>query len=163
MSLSDQAQKQEEQPSRGKIIMQAGTGARSEMTVEEMTARGRQNLWNPSVEKEYFKRIREKATMQAKHIFQKAQEEAAKIKEDAYHQGYAEGIAQAQLQLDQANQEWAASLVQALEAVNHGSQAIWEHHRQDLVLMVRLVVEKALQISLGNSARKFSPLFWIRP
>ncbi len=151
MSSSDQAKKPEKEVrNTGKIIMAAGTASRQEMTVDEMTARGRQNLWNASVEKEYFERIRNKATMQAKHIFQKAQEEANKIKEDAYHQGYSEGIAQAQLQLDQANQEWAASLVQALEAVNHGCQGIWEYHRQDLVLLVRLVVEKALQINLNE-------------
>ncbi len=160
MSSSDQAQNPEKEVRQtGKIIMAAGTGSRQEMTVDEMTAKGRQNLWNASVEKEYFQRIRDKATLQAKHIFQQAQEEANKIKEDAYHQGYSEGIAQAQLQLDQANQEWAASLVQALESVNLGSQAIWQYHRQDLVLLVRLVVEKALQVSLNEQREEILTAF----
>ncbi|NJB69239.1 flagellar assembly protein FliH [Desulfobaculum xiamenense] len=143
MSLSDGQGKRQ-----GRIVVGLGGNGLSQETLERMqgTSRG----WSAHTEEEYMRRVQEKAADRAREIVADAMREAQEIRERAFHEGLNEAAAQCQAQLDAAVDQSAITLAQAMSAVQEGSDAIWQRHRQDIVTLVRLAVERLLAVELDS-------------
>ena len=131
--------------------MGLGTPGPSEVTVAELQERGLGPARDEKVAAEYLKRVRERATLLAKDILIQALAEADTIKQKAVEQGLAEGRTQARPEMEAKLAEQEEALAKALEAVRQGSAAIWDKHRQDIVTLTRLSVEKILRIEISKA------------
>ncbi|MDY7002361.1 MAG: FliH/SctL family protein, partial [Thermodesulfobacteriota bacterium] len=102
-------------------------------------------------EAEYLERVRERATLLAKDILIQALAEAEVLKKDAIEKGVAQGRKQAREQMDQELAKQSEALAKALGAIQEGGTALWEKHRQDIVTLTRLAVEKVLRIEISKA------------
>ena len=153
MSLSNQRQSEW-----GTIFM--GPGASMETTLERVEAGGPSLAWTTDTEAEYLARVREKATAKAKEIMLAAQAEGARLREDAFAQGYEAGLAQAQGELEEFRQGMGASVAAVLSAIEESSGSITAAWREELVGLVRQCVETAVNHELsGQRAALLAGLF----
>ena len=153
MSLSNQRQSEW-----GTIFM--GPGASMETSLERVEARGPSLAWTTDTEAEYLARVREKATAKAKEIMLAAQAEGARLREDAFAQGYEAGLAQAQGELEEFRQGMGASVAAVLSAIEESSGSITAAWREELVGLVRQCVETAVNHELsGQRAALLAGLF----
>jgi len=149
MSLSSQPDK----PLTGRVIIGLGGQGPGETTVEEIESRRRGSAgpgWSPKTEEEYLRRVRERATSMAKDILEKAMAEAEAVREQAAKEGFEQGMAQAQEQVQTMLQEQADTLAGMLGTLQNAGPALWEKHREDMVAVVRLAVEKAVRLELDS-------------
>lgn len=159
MSSSDQAQQQADEGSRQispttRVFMGGSAAQQSLVTVEEIQGRNSLDRWSKEVEQEVMQRVQAKAAAKAKEILAQAQQEAKEIKQNAQVEGFNQGLADAQAELQQAHQEMAASLGEALASVQQGRDAIWQTHRQDLIALLQLAVERVLNIEIGEQRKQ---------
>jgi len=124
------------------------------VTVEDLQGRSSLDRWSKEVEQEVMQRVQAKAAAKAKEILAQAQQEARDIRQNAQVEGFNQGLADAQAELQQAHQEMAASLGEALANVQQGRDAIWQTHRLDLIAMVQLAVERILNIELDEQRKE---------
>ncbi len=149
MSSSDATTKQSLKIT-GRVFMGVGSGQSMELSIDDLQHHESLGRWSKELEQEVMERVQAKAAAKARDIVAAAMVEARELRAKATEEGYADGVTQAQQQLEQAHQEMADSLGQALAAVQQGSETIWKHHREALVSLVRIAVEKILNIELGN-------------
>lgn len=138
----------------GRVFLGAGMSRDSLVAVEDIAGIGSAKRWSKEVEQEVMQRVQEKAAAKAKEIVSNATVEAKRIREGAYQEGLEQGLAEAQQQLEQAHIEMSESLAGALEAINSGRESIWKTHRQDLVALVRLAVERICNLELDQNRRE---------
>lgn len=125
----------------GKVIVGVGSGDRaSETTIQALEGK-RAPKWD---DEEYMERVRARAAAKAQEILVAAQAEAAQLREQAREEGYAEGIRQAQAELDQAKGEYGGAVGQVLEMLQSSGRGVFERYRQDLVILVRMAAEKVI-------------------
>ncbi len=147
MSLSSHGK-----PVTGRVYMGFNSPGPSEVTVAELEGRRKGGpVWDEKTEAEYLERVREKATLLAKDILIQALTEAESLKRAAVKQGLAEGESQARARMDAELAKQSESLASALDAIREGRTALWDKHRQDIVTLTRLTVEKMLRIEISKA------------
>ena len=138
----------EERKVTGRVIVGLGSRGPGEMRIEDMDTRRGPNTWSLKTEEEYFRRVRDKAAVMAQEVVESAHAEVEARKVSAREQGLAEGRAQAEQEKEQFLSAQAKALAQSLGGMCSGCEDIWNEHRQELVTLVRLTVEKLLNIEL---------------
>lgn len=149
MSSSDTREHTGHSPVTGRVIMGMDTPGPNEMTVQELEGK-RSLLWDESVNDEYLARVRSRAQAMAKDILAKAMQEAEQIKASAHEEGYQEGIAKAQGELDQHVQTLGETFQGAIESLSAQGSEVWASRRDDLVALVKLAVAKTLKIEMED-------------
>jgi len=138
----------------GKVLLGGAIGGRAdEVSLAQIEGSRGRRLWDEAMEAEYLERVKVRAAEHAKEILQKAQRDADAQRAQGYGQGYADGIEKAVLELEAERREMAEKLGRALGSVHQGCRDIWARHREDVLLLVRLTVEKALGIELTARRR----------
>jgi flagellar assembly protein FliH len=132
----------------GTIFMGPGPGM--EITLERVEAGGPSLAWSAGTEEEYMARVRKKATDTAKGILLAAQAEAESLRTNAHAQGYEEGLAQAQVELEEFRQGMGASVAAVLSAIEGGAERIAVAWREELASLLRLCVETAINHELSE-------------
>ena len=158
MSLSDLPDTNNT-PSWGTIFM--GPEPMRETTLSHIEGANSGPQWNNETEAEYLERVKERATRKAVEILRAAQTEAAALREQARQEGYAQGISDAQAELEEfritAGQTTAAVL-SAIEGQAERLTALWEKELCDLV---RLAVEAGIGHELAaHRAEMLQALFF---
>ncbi len=138
----------------GRVFLDASSGQKAQLTIDDFKNQETLGRWSKDVEREVLARVQAKAAAKAKDIVNKAIADAKEIRRKAREEGYAEGATQAQQQLEQAHREMAESLGQALAAVQEGSESIWRNHRNELISLLHLSVEKVLRIELDSQRQE---------
>ena len=128
----------------------SGPGAANEHTLESVEG-SRSLQWDDATEAMYMERVRERAAERASKILDKAQEEAAWIKEQARQQGYEEGCKQAQQELAALQEQHAESVSGVLGAIQGQCSNIFNSWRSDLVTVVRSAVERVCGTELSEN------------
>jgi flagellar assembly protein FliH len=140
----------EERKVTGRVIMGMGGNGPSEMRIEDMDSRRRPNVWTAKTEEEYFRRVRDKAAIMAREVVDSAQVEVETLKVQAREEGLAEGRAQAAAEKEKFLSDQAKALAASLGGLCTGCADIWNEQRQELVTLVRLTVEKLLNVELST-------------
>ena len=146
MSLSKNAT---EQRFTGKVLMGVGTPGPDEMTIQEIEGK-RKLLWDDTVNNEYLERVKAKAKEAAKEIKILAELEAEALRATARHQGYQEGMAQAQADVDAHTKAMTAEMENMLTQLGAYGSAIFEERRQDILALIRLAVQKTLAVEMSE-------------
>lgn len=134
----------------GRVLVGAGPGGPGEMRIEDMDSRRRPGVWTTRTEEEYFRRVRERAAVMAREVVDAAQAEAEALRAGARQEGLAEGRAQAEQEKEKFLSTQAQALAASLDSLGAGCGNLWNQHRQELVTLVRLAVEKLLNIELSE-------------
>lgn len=153
MSLS-KAMASETGKKKRKVILGPDASGLTELSLDELEDRGRRNPWDVSSEDEFFERVRDKAKAKAKEIIALAMSEAEHIKTQAAQEGFAQGMAQAEQDIQAMLGQKAAALAAILEQAQAGTKAIWEDYRQDIVALVSMAVEKVLAVEVDQRRRE---------
>lgn len=140
----------EERKVTGRVLMGMGGSGPTEMRIEDMEGRGRSTQWSLTTEEEYFRRVREKAAAMAREVVDSAQAEVEALRVAARDEGLAEGRRQAAQEKEQFLSAQARALAASLGGLCAGCENIWNEHRQELVTLVRLTVEKLLNVELAE-------------
>lgn len=133
----------------GKVVMGMTTPGPDEMTIQELEGK-RQLTWDEETDAEYLNRVREKAKEAAKEIKLMAELEAEALRATAHHDGYNEGLAQAQEFVDQQVQEISQKAEALLSQLGSSGANIFESRRQDIIALIKLAVEKTLNVELDE-------------
>ena len=150
MSLSSQ-KKHARAP---KVIVGIGARGPGELSLSGFGSSQESSRWDEATEAEYIGRVKDRAASMAVEIVTKARAEAEELKRQALEEGFAEGLRQAQEQLETARGEMAAALANSLAAVRQGQVGVWAEHRKGLVELVRLCMEKALGLEVDERRKE---------
>jgi flagellar assembly protein FliH len=153
MSLS-KAMVNETGKKKRKVILGPDASGLTELSLDELEDRGRRDPWSRDSEDEFFDRVRDKAKAKAKEIITIAMSDAEHIKAQAAKEGFAQGMAQAEQDIQALLGEKATALASILEQAQGGSKAIWEEYRQDIVTLVSMAVEKVLAVEVDQRRRE---------
>ncbi len=134
----------------GKVVMGMHTPGPDEMSIQEIEGK-RQLLWDDSINDEYLERVKTKAKEKAKEIMMFAELEAEALRAAATHDGYEEGIAKAQLELDQTTEAMTQQVQGIMEQIGAQGATIFDDRRQDIMSLIQLAVEKTLNIEMSES------------
>ena len=104
--------------------------------------------WTAEDEAGYLERVRAKATEMAASLVDKAREEAESIREAARQEGYNQGMAQAEQEIEEFQNTVSASVAAVLTAIEGQSSSIFDAWRSELVALLRLAVEKGIGMPL---------------
>ena len=107
--------------------------------------------WGDDTEAEYFERIKAKATQKAVQIIAEAQADADSMLLQAQQQGYEQGIAQAQAELDEFRQaagDTAAAVLSAIESQGQTITTAWE---KELTQLLQVAVEAGIGYELSEN------------
>lgn len=133
----------------GRVIVGMDSPGPDEMSVQDIEGK-KKLVWDDSVDSEYMARVRSKAQAMAKDILAKAMHEAEELKQNARQEGYDEGIAQAQTELDQHVTGISQTLEGLLTSVSAQGAEVWNSRRQDIVTLIRMAVSKVLHAELNE-------------
>ncbi len=133
----------------GKVIMGMNTPGPDEMTIQEVEGK-RQLLWDASINEEYLDRVKAKAKEAAKEIKILAELEAEALRATARHEGYQDGLAQAQEDVDAHTRAMSAEVENILSQIGAQGSTIFEERRQDIIALIRLVVKKTLSVEMNE-------------
>ena len=142
----------EERKVTGRVLMGMGGNGPTEMRIEDMDSRRRPGVWTAKTEEEYFRRVRDKAAAMAREVVDSAQAEIEEMRARAREEGLAEGRRLAAAEKEKFLSDQARALAASLGGLCTGCADLWNEQRQELVTLVRLTVEKLLNIEL--SARR---------
>ncbi len=134
----------------GKVVMGMHTPGPNEMSIQEIEGK-RQLLWDDSINDEYLERVKAKAKEKAKEIMMFAELEAEALRAAAVHDGYEEGIAKAQLELDQTTEAMTQQVQGIMDQIGAQGGNIFAERRQDIMALIKLAVEKTLNIEMAES------------
>ena len=114
----------------------------------------RSTAWTEADEEAYLTRIKEKAVQMAASVLEEARTQAEAIRQGAQEEGYNQGLADAQAELDTFQSGMADSVQAVLAAIEGQCSQIFAQWREDLVAVARLAVEKvtSLELSQQNAA-----------
>jgi len=139
-------------PLTGKVIIGMNTPGPDEMTIQELEGK-RQLLWDESTNEEYLSKVRQRAQEKAKEIVMFAELEAEALRATARHEGYQEGLAQSQADVEQHTRAMSEEVEKLLTMLGAHGTEIFEARRRDVVALVRLAVEKTLRIEMSQNRR----------
>lgn len=121
-----------------------GTNTFSLDSVEGETKRN----WTEADEAAYLDRVRQKAAGMAASLVDDAKREAEAIRAKAREEGYNEGMAQAEQEIEEFQNAVSGSVSAVLTAIQGQCSAIFATWREDLVTLLRLAAEKAVGMEL---------------
>ncbi|WP_018124823.1 FliH/SctL family protein [Desulfovibrio oxyclinae] len=133
----------------GRVIMGMDTPGPNEMSLQELEGKKRL-MWDESIDEEYTARVRARAQAMAKDILAKAMQEAEQLKASAHEEGYNEGLAQAQQQLDQHVSSIGQTFQATVESLNSQGRNLWSDRRDDILKLVKAAVAKTIQVELSE-------------
>ncbi len=133
----------------GKVLMGMDTPGPDEMTIQEIEGK-RKLLWDDSINDEYLERVKAKAREAAKEIKMFAELEAEALRTTARHEGYQEGLAQAQADVDAHTQAMSAEVEKLLGQLGAQGKTIFNERRSDVMCLIRLAVKKALAVEMSE-------------
>lgn len=136
-------------PKWGTIFM--GPNPLHEASLEKVENSFGATAWTPATEAEYMERVREKAKEKARHILEKAQLEAQKIKAAARQEGYDEGMRQASDELEEFRSGMGEAVNAVLSAITEQRENLAAAWREELVTLMRLAVEKIVDHELSEN------------
>ena len=110
--------------------------------------------WDDRDEADYLERVRVRAADKAREILAAAELEAVAMRARAQEEGYAEGLKQAEVELEDLRSSWGAAVSGVLSSLQNSAAAISLAWREDLAALVRLSVEKSLGIVLEQERAK---------
>jgi flagellar assembly protein FliH len=132
-----------------KVIIGSTGSSLDESSLESFTSRNTGvRAWDPRMEEEYWRRVRDKAQAMAADIVVRARAEAEVLRAQASKEGYAEGAGRAEATCSARLEELGRVFASSLAAVESQSRRIWKGQSQDIVALVRIAVEKTLRIEL---------------
>lgn len=134
----------------GKIVIGPRSVGLSELTL----GGGSQAAWSMEAEEEYLARVRTKAQAMAKDILTQAMEEAKQIKAQAMEEGFRDGQAQGEAQLNQVLEQAAGQCASVIRSIEEQGRAVWQTHRSDLVTLLHVMVEKVIAVELDAHRRE---------
>ena len=134
----------------GKVVMGMNTPGPDEMTIQELEGK-RQLLWDDSINEEYLERVKAKAKEKAKEIMMFAELEAEAIRASARHEGYEQGLQEAQASVQAHQERVSAEVENILTQIGAQGATIFEERRQDIIALIKLAVEKTLAIEMKES------------
>ncbi len=152
MSLSDQ----DKPRTWGTVYM--GANAFSLDSVEG----ARDSNWTEADEAAYLERVRQKAVEMASGIVAEAKAEAGAIRDQARREGYDEGMAQAEKEIEEFQNAVSGSVSGVLAAIEGQCSAIFANWRDDLVALLRLAAEKAVGMPLVDDKARLLEEVYIR-
>lgn len=124
-------------------------------TVSLASVEGEKNAnWTEADETAYLARVKEKATEMAATIVEEARREADGIRANAREQGYSEGMAEAEQEIEAFQAGISESVSAVLSAIEGQCSAIFADWRQDLVALLRLAAEKIVGMPLVDDKAK---------
>lgn len=133
----------------GKVVVGMHTPGPDEMSIQEIEGK-RQLLWDDATNEEYLNRVREKAKEAAKEIKLLAELEAEALRATARHEGYQEGLQQAQADVETHLQDISSHAEQLLSQLGSQGNTIYETRRQDILALIKLAVAKTLRIEMDE-------------
>lgn len=136
----------------GKVIVGMNTPGPDEMTLQEIEGK-RQLIWDETTNEEYLARVKEKAKEAAKEIKLLAELEAEALRATARHEGYQEGLSQAQADIDAHIQAISANGEALLSQLGSQGATISDARKKDLVDLISLAVRKTLKVELDDKRR----------
>ena len=110
----------------------------------------RSRNWSAEDEAAYLDRVKTKATEKAAAIMAEAGTQAEALRAEAREAGYAEGMAQAEEELEAFRSAMADSVSAVLSAIEAQGPAVSAQWREELVTLVRLAVEKGVAMTLSQ-------------
>ncbi|MBG0791391.1 MAG: flagellar assembly protein FliH [Desulfovibrionaceae bacterium] len=133
----------------GKVLMGVNTPGPDEMTIQEIEGK-RQLTWDDATNEEYLNRVRQKARDAAKEIKLLAELEAEALRATSTHEGFNEGLAQAQEFVDQHIRDISAKAENLFRQLGAQGSTIYEERRGDIVELIKLAVRKTLKVELSE-------------
>ena len=133
----------------GKVLMGVNTPGPDEMSIQEIEGK-RKLLWDDSINDEYLERVKTKAREAAKEIKILAELEAEALRATAQHEGYEEGLAQAQADVDAHTKAMTAEVENMLVQLGACGATIFEERRQDVMALIKLAVQKTLAVEMSE-------------
>ncbi|CAK7041154.1 MAG: V-type proton ATPase subunit E [Desulfovibrio sp.] len=106
--------------------------------------------WTEEDEHKYLERVREKASDMAAKLLEDAKAEADGIRAKAHEEGYAEGMAQAEQEIQEFQTAISGSVSAVLASIQSQCDAIYAAWREDLVTLLRIAAEKAVGMNLAD-------------
>ncbi|QGY40621.1 flagellar assembly protein FliH [Pseudodesulfovibrio cashew] len=134
----------------GKVVMGMTTPGPDEMTIQELEGK-RRLMWDDSTNEEYLERVKAKAREKAKEIMVLAELEAEALRATARHEGYEEGLKQAQADLEAHANQMSAEVENILSQIGAQGSKVFDERRRDILSLIRLAVEKTLKIEMSES------------
>jgi flagellar assembly protein FliH len=136
----------------GKVVIGMDSPGPDVMTIQEIEGK-RQLIWDDSTSEEYLTRVQDKARQKAKEIIMFAELEAEALRAAAHHEGYQEGLIKAQTELDQHTLAMSTEVEKLLAQLGTQGATIFESRRQDIVALIRMAVEKTLNIEMTENRK----------
>ncbi|BDQ36894.1 flagellar assembly protein FliH [Pseudodesulfovibrio nedwellii] len=133
----------------GKVVIGMDSPGPDQMTIQELEGK-RQLLWDDATNNEYLDRVKRKAMEAAKEIKMLAELEAEALRATARHDGYAEGVAQAQEDINSHIQDISTQGEALLAKIGAYGTTIFEDRREDILNLIRLAVEKTLKVEIDE-------------
>jgi flagellar assembly protein FliH len=149
MSLSNSDTTSVSSVATGRII----SGPKSTGVTELMLYSSRQATLSLELEEDYLERVRKKAQDMAKEILSQAMVEAEQLRKQAQEQGRREGEKKIEVEVNKIKEQKAQECKALLESMRQASRDVWRSYRQDLVLLVQVMVEKILSVELETNRR----------
>lgn len=134
----------------GRIIIGPKNVGLAELTLNS----SRQAALDLEAEQGYLDRVRAKARDLARDILNQAMAEAEELRINAREQGMREGRQDAAAEVKKVTEQKAAECRSLLESLERAGQSVWRAHREDLVLLVQVMVEKILAVELDARRRE---------
>lgn len=113
----------------------------------------RSAAWTAADEAAYLNRVKEKAEQMAAGIIAEARVEAGRLRETARQEGFNEGMAGAQADMDNFRAGMTESVSAVLSTIEGQCSHIFDQWREDLVGVARLAAEKITGIQLTAERR----------
>ncbi|MEF2230208.1 MAG: FliH/SctL family protein [Pseudodesulfovibrio sp.] len=133
----------------GKVLMGMDSPGPDEMTIQEIEGK-RKLLWDDSINEEYLERVKTKAREAAKEIKILAELEAEALRATSRHEGYQDGLAQAQADVDAHTRAMSAEVENLLAQIGAQGKTIFEERRRDVISLIRLAVKKAIAVEMSD-------------
>lgn len=134
----------------GKVVMGMDTPGPDEMTIQEIEGK-RKLIWDEKTDEEYLDRVRTRAQDMAKEIIQHAMLEAEGLRAAAAQEGYKEGKARADAEIQSQVQAMTQKMEDLLGQIGAQGNTIWQQRHDDLVALIKLAVAKTLGIEMEAS------------
>lgn len=133
-----------------KVVIGIGGEGPCERPLASFKQAKKASLFDSGEAEEYLDRVRGKAQEKVCAMLEEAACEAERLKAEAVEQGLAEGRAAADAQYAAFLEDQVARLTGILNGIEQQSSALWLEHRDDIAALVRITVEKVLEITLDE-------------
>ncbi|GAB6887484.1 FliH/SctL family protein [Desulfothermus okinawensis JCM 13304] len=105
------------------------------------------DLWDENTEKIFLEKIKQKASFKASKIIKNAQDDAKKIKQQAYDEGYREGLKKAKEEIDSLKVQMRDKFLSILNSIEREKENILKSHMDDILNLIFVSVNKITGIA----------------